>query len=117
MVVLFAVSAGRPRKLLVGAIVQIGLPVAVRDVQPGSVDGMLKVMVSPEPSLFACWMAQASDKLRDEQVVVSAVVVTTRVEAACAVGARLPTLGASNSSDAAPAVRTAFAMWSARTMR
>src|SRR5205823_6057317 len=51
--------------------------------QPGSVDGMLKTIVSPEPSVFACAIAQRKENEAGAQgAAESAVVVTVSVEAA-----------------------------------
>ena len=80
MVVLLAVSTGKKLRESVILIVQTELT------QPESVGGMLKAMVSPEPSALAWFMAQRSENIPLEHVLGSAVVFTVSVLAARAAG-------------------------------
>src|SRR5947207_2508378 len=81
MTVELAERAGRG---LVSAILQTatGVALMVVGLQPGSVDGILKAMVSPAPSLFAWLIAHRSEYVLDEHVARSAVVLMVRVASA-----------------------------------
>jgi hypothetical protein len=76
----FAVSVGKGLRASSTLIVQTELT------HPGSVDGILKAIVSPEPAALAWFIAQRSESFPLEHELRSAVVVTVRMVAARAVG-------------------------------